>query len=372
MPKRATFVRVERADLEDDARLSELYVDAVRRGWWPRGPTAVLDFWALAEKALQEDSHGTPGRLFHSLVKSKERGRITDGQEQRAQRRMPSHVREVLVARAAGGGPEVPTVAQVAPPAVAESDPVDAAADLWATDPDRVVYHHSIMMMCFLPQKRLPADQRHYVVRHGLAALRIEAGTLIDPAEVGTFRPFPVPFGSRARLILPYINGYALRHQTRTVDLGRSLRAFMTHLGLSFDGRRGHQIMEQVQSLAAAHLVLGLWDTSSGRSHAHLATVADEISFWNRARCAPALALGARDDPLAALLRCDHGAICAARHGASGAARSLTPPDGRLCLAHLSHRGDSAWPQGARAACRASAGVRPRCVGASVLQAPSP
>ena len=116
--------------------------------------------------------------------------------------------------------------------------------------------------------------------RHGLAALRIEAGTLIDPAEVGTFRPFPVPFGSRARLILPYINGYALRHQTRTVDLGRSLRAFMTHLGLSFDGRRGHQIMEQVQSLAAAHLVLGLWDTSSGRSHAHLATVADEISFW--------------------------------------------------------------------------------------------
>lgn len=284
MSASVTFARVERIDLTDDARLSQLYLDAVRRGWWPAGPAAVLDFWALAEKALQEDSQGTPGRLFHSLVKSKERGRITNGQEQRAQRRMPSHARDALVARAdAGSAPDRQPVAHVAAPAIrtaVSSDLSADMADLWEADPDRVVYHHSIMMMCFLPQKRLPDAQRHYVVRHGRAALRIEAGTLIDPAEVGTFRSFPVPFGSRARLILPYINGYALRNQTRTVDLGRSLRAFMTRIGLSFDGRRGRQIMEQVQALAAAHLVLGLWDGPSGRSHAHLATVADEISFW--------------------------------------------------------------------------------------------
>ena len=62
------------------------------------------------------------------------------------------------------------------------------------------------------------------------------------------------------------------------MDLGRSLRRFMTRIGLSFDGRRGVQITEQVQALASAHLLLGLWHND--RPRAHLATIADEVSFW--------------------------------------------------------------------------------------------
>ena len=281
MANPASFTSVDQADLEDDARLSDLYVEAVRRGWWPGHAAAVLDFWSLAEKALQEDSYGTPGRLFHSLVKSKERGRITDGQEQRAQRRMPSHARDALVARAAGRGAASPaTLAEVLPPVASASLAIDVELDPWDAEPDRIVYHHSIMMMCFLPQKRLPAAQREYVVRHGRAALRIEAGSLIDPGVVGEFRALPVPFGTRARMILPYINASAVRNQSRTVDMGRSLRAFMGRLGLSFDGRRGRVLTEQVEALAAAHLLLGVWNASDGRSHAHLATIADEVSFW--------------------------------------------------------------------------------------------
>ena len=271
-----SFASIESGDLADDDRLAQLYVEAVRRGWWLVGNNTVLDFWCLAEKALQDDKYGTPGRLFHSLIKSKERRRITDGQEQRAQQRMPSHAREVLAARAADPEPRTP-LAKVEQPV----QPVDAeelGVELWTIGDERVVYHHSIMMMCFLPQKRLPVHQREYVVRHGQAALRIEAGTLIDPSKVGHFKPLPVPYGSRARMILPYINAYAIRHRTRTVDLGRSLREFMTRIGLSFDGRRGVQITEQVQALAAAHLVLGLWEHN--RSRAHLATIADEVSFW--------------------------------------------------------------------------------------------
>ena len=277
----ASFASVDKVDLEDDARLSDLYVEAVRREWWPAHAGAVLDFWSLAEKALQDDSYGTPGRLFHSLVKSKERARITDGQEQRAQHRMPSHARDLLVARAAGSGAAPPArSAQVLPPITADSLVEDLELDPWDTEHDRIVYHHSIMMMCFLPQKRLPPAQREYIVRHGRAALRIEAGALIDPGVVGEFRSLPVPFGTRARMILPYINASALRNQSRTVDMGRSLRAFMGRLGLSFDGRRGRVLTEQVEALAAAHLMLGVWNASDGRSHAHLATIADEVSFW--------------------------------------------------------------------------------------------
>ena len=272
----ANFASIESADLGDDDRLAELYVEAVRRGWWPGGNNTVLDFWCLAEKALQDDKYGTPGRLFHSLIKSKERKRITDGQEQRAQRRMPSHKREALANRAASPEPR-PSLAKVAQPLKTE-DAEELEVEFWNGGDDHIVYHHSIMMMCFLPQKRLPAHQRDYVVRHGQAALRIEAGALIDPGNVGQFKTLPVPYGSRARMILPYINAYALRNKTRTVDLGRSLREFMARIGLSFDGRRGVLITEQVQALAAAHLVLGVWEHN--RSRAHLATIADEVSFW--------------------------------------------------------------------------------------------
>ena len=280
MANAASFASVDKVDLEDDARLSDLYIEAVRRGWWPGHAAAVLDFWSLAEKALQDDSYGTPGRLFHSLVKSKERGRITDGQEQRAQRRMPSHAREALVARAGAVAAPSVTPAQVVPLVASASLGDEVELDPWDAEPDRIVYHHSIMMMCFLPQKRLPAGQREYVVRHGRAALRIEAGSLIDPGVVGEFRELPVPFGTRARMILPYINASAVRNQSRTVDMGRSLRDFMGRLGLSFDGRRGLVLTEQVEALAAAHLLLGVWNASGGRSHAHLATIADEVSFW--------------------------------------------------------------------------------------------
>ena len=275
-----SFASVEKIDLEDDDRLSALYLDAVRRDWWPKDSAAVLDFWALAEKALQEDTHGTPGRLFHALVKSKERGRITNGQEQRAQRRMPSHARAALAARVVEPSAGPAALARVAAPVGVASSGEELELDPWASDSDRIVYHHSVMMQCFLPPQRLPANQREYVVRHGRAALRIEAGALADPDDVGEFKTLPVPFGTRARMILPYINASAVRNQSRTVDLGRSLRAFMARLGLSFDGRRGRIMTEQVQALAAAHLVLGLWNPSGGRSRTHLATIADEVSFW--------------------------------------------------------------------------------------------
>ena len=274
---KANLAAIELVDLQDDERLTDLYVEAVRRNWWPPGNKAVLDFWCLAEKALQDDKYGTPGRLFHSLIKSKELGRITDGQEQRAQRRMPSEAREALVQRAsAAHEPTMPV--PVAEKQFDREHDEELVATVWGSVAETVVYHHSVMMMCFLPQKCLPMAQREYVIRHGHAALRIEGGTLIDPAEVGRFKTLPVPFGSRARIILPYINAYALRHKTREVDLGSSLRQFISRMGLSFDGRRGQQVTEQVQALAAARILLGRWD--GDRPRAQLGTIADEVSFW--------------------------------------------------------------------------------------------
>ena len=337
----------------------------MHREWWPLGNKAVLDFWCLAEKAQQDDQYGTPGRLFHSLIKSKELGRITDGQEQRALQRMPAHAREALVARASLREPQAP-LAKVEQP-IQRQDTEPVGLELWTDGSERVVYHHSVMMVCFLPQKRLPPHEREYIIRHGHAALRIEAGTLIDPENVGQFKQLPVPYGSRARLILPYINAYALQHWTRTVDLGRSLRGFMTRIGLSFDGRRGVQITEQVQALASAHLLLGLWHND--RPRAHLATIADEVSFWmerdsrQRLLWEPEMVLSERYyDAIRERPR-------AAGHGPPSQALALSATDGPLFLAHLSNSADRGPQEGPYPVGGVAAGVRSRCGVSPAVQA---
>ena len=262
--RNAPFGAIAAADLASDERLAELFVEAVARGWWGNGNRAVLEFWCLAEKALADDTLGTPGRLFHALVKAGDLSRVTDAQEARTMRRMPANAREALVLRAAGA---------TAPPAPAPE--VDAEA---LFGPSPIGFHHSVMMMCFLPQKRLPPGERSYATRHGRAALSVEAGSLANPENVGEIRRCAVPFGSRARMVVPYVNACAVRNRGPEVDLGRSLRVFLARLGLSFDGRRGKAVAEQVEAVAAASIVLGQWAgdravTSAGR-------IANQVTFW--------------------------------------------------------------------------------------------
>ena len=64
------FDNITGSDLSDDDRLRLLYLEAVRRKFWPNTARDVLEFWCLAEKALNDDKQGTPGKLFYSLVKA--------------------------------------------------------------------------------------------------------------------------------------------------------------------------------------------------------------------------------------------------------------------------------------------------------------
>ena len=341
--RNASFGAIAAADLGSDERLAELFVEAVARGWWANGHRAVLEFWCLAEKALADDTLGTPGRLFHALVKAGDLSRVTDAQEARAMRRMPANDREALAARAADAA---------APAATAPE--VDAEA---LFGPSPVGFHHSVMMMCFLPQKRLPPGERSYATRHGRAALSVEAGSLANPENVGEIRRCAVPFGSRARMVVPYVNACAVRNRGPEVDLGRSLRVFLARLGLSFDGRRGKAVAEQVEAVAAASIVLGQWAgdravTSAGR-------IANQVTFWMARDAAERLvwepSMRLSDDYYAALAE----RPVPVDMGPPREARPLAPADGPLHLARVPHRPHPGRARGAYPHRVAARGVRP-------------
>ena len=257
------FDNITERDLRADERLSALYLEAVRRNFWPNNPTAVLGFWCLAEKALEDDTQGTPGRLFYSLVKGKSLDRVTNAVEHRAMSRMDSGDRHALAERA-GHGNKLP---------VARPDEVQAA--LFGRD---IGYHHGVMMQCFLPQKRLPNGQLTFQSIHGRSSLLVRAGLLADVNETHRFVQCAVPFGAKARIIMPYIVGYAVQQRTPVIDMGRSLRRFMVAVRMPIGGRNGKAITEQVNNIAAADILLGQWGDERVRTK--FRRVATEISFW--------------------------------------------------------------------------------------------
>ena len=64
----------------------------------------------------------------------------------------------------------------------------------------------------------------------------IEPGRLIRPGtSEGEF--VGVPFGSRARLILLYLQTQALRSRSREVELGRSMREWLRRMGIAQGGK---------------------------------------------------------------------------------------------------------------------------------------
>ena len=158
-------------DLGSDERLKELYIGAVRHGYWRNSAPAVLEFAALAEKAVQDDQHGTPGKLFYSLIKRKDSSMVTQAAENRAMARFPSYVCQEMV-DAARTVPEQPLAS------VVDADEVQQAL----VDRD-VGYAHAVMMQCFLAAAADREPRVRNLSRTGIAPHRGGADRPPQPAQ---------------------------------------------------------------------------------------------------------------------------------------------------------------------------------------------
>jgi hypothetical protein len=146
---------------------------------------------------------------------------------------------------------------------------------------DDVTFTHAVFAQCFLPLRKLPNDQKFHEVRHGRAALLIDAGRLLNPAT-GAFEQMDVPSGSAARIALAHINNHIIRsrglQEALSVPMGESLRDFMDYQGLTVAGTSGKELTRQVHNLAAARITLGLW--SGTRARQVNTQIAEAIDFW--------------------------------------------------------------------------------------------
>ncbi|AWK90274.1 replication protein RepA [Azospirillum thermophilum] len=137
---------------------------------------------------------------------------------------------------------------------------VDVAAAVLEEERQDLGITYSGFALTALPHRRLPDDQPWERRGHRIRLL-IEPGRL--PIRGGGFKLYGVPYGSRARMILLYLQTRALQTDSREVELGRSMHDWLDRMGLSVGGQTYRDIREQASRIAACNLTFA-WEEAHG------------------------------------------------------------------------------------------------------------
>ena len=128
---------------------------------------------------------------------------------------------------------------------------VEAAAGYLSTEDGDVGYLFSGWAQAGLPHRRLP-DDTPWQITTDRVTLIVQPG--LRPMPGGSPVSVGVPYGSRARLILLYLQTEAVRSNCREVELGRSLHAWLRRLEIPIGGKQMASVRDQAERLSRCRL----------------------------------------------------------------------------------------------------------------------
>ncbi len=128
---------------------------------------------------------------------------------------------------------------------------IEAAIQYMSDEEVGVGFLYSGWCQAALPHKRLTDDQV-WKIETERVALVVEPGR--RNILGGGTEWVGVPYGSRARLILLYLQTEALRTNCRDVELGRSLHDWLCRLGIPIGGKSFRDVREQAERLSRCRL----------------------------------------------------------------------------------------------------------------------
>jgi hypothetical protein len=127
------------------------------------------------------------------------------------------------------------------------------AASLYMSDEDGSLgFAYSGWAQCALPHRRLTPESRWEIAGERVR-LVVEPG-LRPTTEDGPMEHIGVPYGSMARLILLFLQTEALRKNSREVELGGSLRQWLTRIGASIGGSNARAVRDQAERISRCRL----------------------------------------------------------------------------------------------------------------------
>src|SRR3954453_4319959 len=138
---------------------------------------------------------------------------------------------------------------------------IDAATHYMGVDDGEIGFLYSGWAQSALPHRRL-ADDTNWQVQTDYVTLIVQPG--LRPSPTGIPTHVGVPYGSRARLICIYLQSEALKTNSREVELGRTLHAWLRRLRIPIGGRSMAAVREQAERLSRCRMTFQV--TSGNRT----------------------------------------------------------------------------------------------------------
>jgi Plasmid encoded RepA protein len=140
---------------------------------------------------------------------------------------------------------------QAALMAVVDRRAVEAAARYMADEENGIGFLYSGLCQAALPHKRLPNSTPWQITSEHITLI-VDPGS--RPGIDNVADPVGVPYGSRARLIMLYLQSEALRTGSRQVELGRSMRDWLSRMGVPIGGKSMQLVRDQAERISRCRL----------------------------------------------------------------------------------------------------------------------
>jgi hypothetical protein len=128
---------------------------------------------------------------------------------------------------------------------------VEAAAGYLGAEEGEVGFLYSGWAQSALPHKRL-SDDASWQVHTDHVSLVVQPG--LRPSLTGDATSVGVPYGSRARLIILYLQSEALKTQSREVELGKTLHAWLRRLDIPIGGKSMSAVRDQAERISRCRM----------------------------------------------------------------------------------------------------------------------
>ena len=127
---------------------------------------------------------------------------------------------------------------------------------------------HSVFALCSLPYTAQPLHVREWEKKQGRMSLSVSAGKLVSPLD-GSWIDQPLPYGSRARLLLLHTCSEAIKQKSPVVEIDDTLTGFIRAMGFKVTGGKNGTLTsfkQQINALAACTMRIGVWDGSNAKT----------------------------------------------------------------------------------------------------------
>lgn len=121
------------------------------------------------------------------------------------------------------------------------------------------VFQHSVLCQTYLPYRNPGDDVTLWEHEQGRASLNVQCLKEKNPAT-GEYEYIGLPYGTKARLIMAYLNTQAIKSESAIIDVEETITSFIKRIGLANKGKNIKEVKSQLARIAASIITLNYVD----------------------------------------------------------------------------------------------------------------